>query len=64
MWRDIALANRDNLAKALETYIHQLELFRRALKRGDEAGLSKHFETARLRRNRWVAKAYTQASPE
>jgi prephenate dehydrogenase len=64
MWRDIALANRDNLGKALDTYIHGLDLFRRALKRSDEAALTKHFESARLRRNRWAAKAYTQASPE
>ncbi len=64
MWRDIALSNRENLAKALGTYIHHLELLRRALNRSDAAALSKLFESARLRRNRWAAKASSLSSPE
>jgi prephenate dehydrogenase len=64
MWRDIALSNRDNLGKALGSYIHHLELLRGALRRSDVAAVSRLFETARLRRNRWAAKAHSLASPE
>ena len=35
MWRDIALANRKNLSRALETFTAGLQDFRRALKSGD-----------------------------
>ena len=34
MWRDIAMANRENLSCALETLVKDLQAFRRVVKRG------------------------------
>jgi prephenate dehydrogenase len=53
MWRDIALANRTNLSRALETFTAGLQEFRRALKNGDAQAISAFFEQARERRERW-----------
>ena len=63
MWRDIALANRKNLSRALETFTEGLQNFRRALKSGDARAVSKFFEQARERRERW-AKGAGSPSPE
>ncbi len=57
MWRDIALANRDNLSRALSAFVDSLRAFRRALRRGDEPAIMKLFEQARQRRDRWAASA-------
>ena len=53
MWRDIALANRSNLSRALETFTAGLQEFRRALKSGDAQAILEFFEQARERRERW-----------
>jgi prephenate dehydrogenase len=53
MWRDIAMANRENLARALESLMDRLRGFRRALKRGDEQAIAAYFEQARQRRGAW-----------
>jgi prephenate dehydrogenase len=63
MWRDIALANRQNLSRALDTFTNGLQDFRRALKRGDARAVTKFFEQARERRELW-AKAAGSPSPE
>ena len=63
MWRDIALANRDNLSRALETFINDLQAFRQILKRGDQAKIAKFFEQAKQRRDRWSRNARMD-SPE
>lgn len=55
MWRDIALANRKNLARALEGLAGELEKFQRALKRNDAAAVEKFFATAKERRDQWCA---------
>jgi prephenate dehydrogenase len=63
MWRDIALANRKNLSRALETFTHGLQNFRRALKSGDAQAVSRFFEQARERRDLW-SKGAGSPSPE
>ena len=55
MWRDIALANRHNLARALSGFIEDLDGFRRALERSDAAAVQKYFETAQGLRDQWTA---------
>ena len=54
MWRDIALANRKNLTRALETYIGELQNLRRVLSRKRDGVISKFFERAKERRDRWI----------
>ena len=53
MWRDIALANRANLLRALAAFTAGLQGFKRALKRGDARAVSAFFEQARERREQW-----------
>jgi prephenate dehydrogenase len=55
MWRDIALANHQNLSAALGVFMAELARFRRALKKGDATVISRFFETAKQRRDRWSA---------
>jgi len=63
MWRDIAAANRENLSRALGTFMKGLGDFRRALKSRDERAIAKFFEQARQRRERWSGSAGSP-SPE
>lgn len=63
MWRDIALANRENLVEALDLFVEDLREFRRVLKAKNEKAISKFFETAKKRRDQWVRSA-ASASPE
>ena len=63
MWRDIALANRENLVNALDAFVDDLQGFRRLLKSKNEKAIAKFFETAKKRRDEWVGKA-PSASPE
>jgi len=51
MWRDIALANRENLSQAVRAFIADLEKFGRALDGADEKGVARFFETAKQRRD-------------
>jgi len=57
MWRDIALANRQNLLRALSAFGNGLRDFKRALRSRDDQAISKFFEQARQRRDRWSASA-------
>ncbi len=52
MWRDICLANRDNLLKMIAVYIQNLEQFKGAVKNGDGVGLEKIMEQAKQARER------------
>jgi prephenate dehydrogenase len=63
MWRDIALANRRNITKALDRFSKELQVFKRALANGDTGAVSKHFESAKMRRDTWVKRGRS-ASPE
>jgi prephenate dehydrogenase len=61
MWRDIALANRKNLAKSLAAFISELQTFQRVLKKSDTKAVSNFLETAKVRRDDWCANS---TSPE
>lgn len=63
MWRDIALANRRNLAKSLQAFITDLEKIERLVKRGGAKAVMKLFETAKQRRDDWCA-GCASPSPE
>lgn len=55
MWRDIALANRKNLARSLDALAAALKDFRGALQRTDGAAIEKFFVSAKARRDNWCA---------
>lgn len=55
MWRDIALANRKNLAQSLEAFIAELNKFQTALRRNDSKAIEKFFAAAKERRDNWCA---------
>jgi prephenate dehydrogenase len=63
MWRDIALANRKNLAKSLAAFIADLQKFRRVLIKADAEAIATFFETAKKRRDNWCA-GCASLSPE
>jgi prephenate dehydrogenase len=63
MWRDIAFANRDNLVRALEKLTGNLDAFKRALRNGDKKAITRFFNNAKQRRDRWAGKA-ALPSPE
>ena len=55
MWRDIAIANRNNLVKSLDDFISGLQKFQSVLKKSDSKAISKFLETAKARRDNWCA---------
>lgn len=61
MWRDIALANRKNLARVLGVFIEDLQEFRLALENGDAKVVEEFFEKAKQRRDKWRGQT---SSPE
>jgi len=63
MWRDIALANRKNLAKSLNAFVAELRKFQRTVQKGDAATIAAFFETAKQRRDAWCA-GCASPSPE
>ena len=63
MWRDIALANRRDIAKSLDAFVAEMKTFRRILETADSQALNQFFETAKARRERWRARC-ASASPE
>jgi len=62
MWRDIAFANRKNLARVLGVFIEDLQELQLALERADMQTIQEFFETAKLRRDQWCCTH--NASPE
>ncbi len=63
MWRDIAVANRRNLRKALGVFIADLKKFQRTLAKSDAKAMTKFFETAKQRHDRWCSRT-ASPSPE
>ncbi|MBI3853787.1 MAG: prephenate dehydrogenase/arogenate dehydrogenase family protein [Verrucomicrobia bacterium] len=63
MWRDIALANREHLARVLGVFIEDLQEFQIALRDGDQKLIAEFFENAKQRRDQWCGQA-ASSSPE
>jgi prephenate dehydrogenase len=63
MWRDIALANRENLARAVDEFVRALQAFRGALDAADARAIEKIFDQAKIRRDAWCAQGVSP-SPE
>jgi prephenate dehydrogenase len=63
MWRDIALANRKNLARSVDSFIAELKKFQCVLAKADAKAMAKFFETAKRRRDNWCA-GCASPSPE
>jgi prephenate dehydrogenase len=53
MWRDIAVANRKNLARVLGVFIEDMQEFCLALEKGDVKAIEEFFEQAKYRRDLW-----------
>ena len=51
MWRDICLANRENLSKMIDQYIIRLQGFKQLLNDQDALGLAKNIEQAKTLRD-------------
>jgi len=63
MWRDIALVNRKQLRVALDDFVRELQRVQAVLRRGRAGEISRLFETAKERRDRWCTKCVSP-SPE
>jgi len=63
MWRDIALANRKNLARVLGVLVEDLKEFQLALENADAKAIEEFFEEAKQRRDAWRAQS-ASPSPE
>jgi prephenate dehydrogenase len=63
MWRDIALANRRNLARVLGVFIEDLQELQLALELADAKSIEEYFQTAKQRRDGWSGH-HASASPE
>jgi prephenate dehydrogenase len=63
MWRDIALANRQNLAVALDQFIRELQQVRNKIAEGDSVAIEQFFQTGKQRRDSWCAQG-ASPSPE
>jgi prephenate dehydrogenase len=50
MWRDICLANRENLVKMIDQYIIRLQAFKQLLNDRDGSGLTQTIEQAKTLR--------------
>jgi prephenate dehydrogenase len=57
MWRDIALANRQNLGRVLGVFIEDLQEFQWALERQDVTAIEEFFAKAKQRRDLWHAQS-------
>ena len=53
MWRDICMANRENLSRVLGVLIDSLAKFRHTLDAGEGAAMEAFFRAAKERRDRW-----------
>jgi len=63
MWRDIALANRQNLTRVLGVFIEDLQEFQFALERQDITAIEEFFTKAKQRRDQWQSHS-TSPTPE
>ena len=57
MWRDIALANRKNIARSVDAFVAELKKFQTAVRASDAKGIEKFFSTAKMRRDQWLARS-------
>jgi prephenate dehydrogenase len=55
MWRDIALANRKNVSRAVDAFVVELRKFQSALKKSNASAVEKFFASAKQRRDNWCA---------
>jgi prephenate dehydrogenase len=62
MWRDITLANRDQLSRALNVFVEDLQKLQRAIESGDAAAIEKFFVTAKQRRDAWSPQGASPSS--
>ncbi len=62
MWRDIALANREQLGRALNVLIEDLKKLQHALESNDAAEIEKFLMTAKQRRDAWSAQKVSPSS--
>jgi prephenate dehydrogenase len=53
MWRDIALANRKHVARSVTAFIAELQKFEKVLKSTDAIAITRFFENAKSRRDKW-----------
>lgn len=63
MWRDIALANAENLARVVGVFVADLKEFQLALEKKDEKTVQEFFELAKQRRDQWCT-PNASTSPE
>ncbi len=61
MWRDIALANRESLARSLDELVVELRAARRLIEDGNQEALGSFFARAKQRRDAWIG---SNTSPE
>ena len=54
MWRDIAIANRDELLRSIDSFAEHLQALRRAVAEGDADALHKTFSDAKTSRDAFV----------
>jgi prephenate dehydrogenase len=57
MWRDIAVANRVNLARSLDQFIGQLRVLRETVRAGDGEAIARFLEEAKGRRDAWCSQS-------
>jgi prephenate dehydrogenase len=55
MWRDIAVANRAELRKALDGFVRELQRVQALLRQSDADGIHELLTTAKARRDAWLA---------
>jgi prephenate dehydrogenase len=62
MWRDIALANKKNLARSLGDLIGELQRFQRLLQKQDAKAIARFLERAKQRRDSWCTQCASPSS--
>lgn len=56
MWKDIAVVNKEHLIKTLDEFIFKLKQLKEMLDEGNEEKIMEFFKTAKLLRDKWVAR--------
>lgn len=64
MWRDIFLANKDQMLEVLHDFIHDLEAFSAAIEREDGEALTELLSKSRLTRRRVIEKEHISLQPK
>ncbi len=58
MWRDICVANRDEIVREMRRYVRRLRRVEKLVRDGRGAALERLFEQARAARDRWLKAVY------